>query len=388
MAAPVLFHDLSPGGWHPGFYFDGSIAVDRFDLMYHDTNDVKPASSQADQGSESANQAVFGPLFAGLADFSKLSTDTVVAKNEPLITDCIIEIDCESATWELGDTVAADEDSGGTALEDQKVRKTSTAADAIGYCVRREASAVTRVLVRLVSRIVTSYSAIDTSLVVANLDLNGAADALILDADADTTISSPVDDQIDIEVGGADVITIVATAFNLLIDNFDLSLGAGSDASLLWSTGDANNHSLVLALGNSNQAVHITDQGAKATDWNVSAASNPELFIHSNTTPDMDYVRIGDHDGTEADIDLVGGTSLALKIGGTQYASLRVTGLAVGTYVAAATPGTDQLTLRSTGTVPASTGANVGHLFADFESDDDELFWLSGTVGTVTQLTT
>jgi hypothetical protein len=173
-----------------------------------------------------------------------------------------------------------------------------------------------------------------------------------------------------------------------LADDVSVVLGTGSDSELLWSTGDADNHSTVLALADANQAVHITDLGARATDWNVAAASNPEVFIHSNTTPATDYVRIGDHDGTEADIDLVGGTSLALKIAGTEYASLRVTGLAVGTYVAAGTPGTDQVTIKSTGTAPAGTGANVGHLFADFETDDDELFWLSGTVGTATQLTT
>ena len=36
------------------------------------------------------------------------------------------------------------------------------------------------------------------------IDLNGAADALVLDADGDTSISAPTDDQIDIEIGGTD----------------------------------------------------------------------------------------------------------------------------------------------------------------------------------------
>jgi hypothetical protein len=68
---------------------------------------------------------------------------------------------------------------------------------------------------------------------------------------------------------------------------------------------------------------------------------------------------------------------------------VKTTGIYVGTYVAAGTtPGTNQITLQSTGTAPVGTGANVGHLYADYETDDDELFWLSGTVGTATQLTT
>ena|SRR3990167_5607184 len=171
-------------------------------------------------------------------------------------------------------------------------------------------------------------------------------------------------------------------------DANDLVFGNGNDTQMRWSTGDASNHSFVIGLGDSNQGLHITDLGAIATDWNISATTHPNVYIHSNTTPATDYLRLGDHDGTEADIDVVGGTSLALQLAGTEYASVRVTGLASGTYVAASTAGTDQVTIKATGTAPSGTGANVGHLYADFETDDDELFWLSGTVGTATQLTT
>lgn len=173
-----------------------------------------------------------------------------------------------------------------------------------------------------------------------------------------------------------------------LIDDNSAVFGTGLDAEMFWSTGDASDHGLVLALGDTSQMLHVTDVGAKASDWNITSPTHPNVYIHSNTTPITDYLRLGDHDGTEADIDCVGGTSIALKLAGTEYASVRVTGLASGAYVAAATPGTDQLTMKSTGTAPASTGANVGHLYADFETDDDELFWLSGTNGTATQLTT
>lgn len=49
-----------------------------------------------------------------------------------------------------------------------------------------------------------------------SVDLNGEADSLILDADADTTISAPTDDQIDIEVAGADDFRITANTFTAL----------------------------------------------------------------------------------------------------------------------------------------------------------------------------
>jgi len=47
-------------------------------------------------------------------------------------------------------------------------------------------------------------------------DVNGTADAIILDTDADTTISSPTDDQIDFEIAGADDFTMTANTFTIL----------------------------------------------------------------------------------------------------------------------------------------------------------------------------
>lgn len=48
------------------------------------------------------------------------------------------------------------------------------------------------------------------------VDLNGTANALILDADGDTHISAPSDDQIDISVNGSDDFTITSNSFNVL----------------------------------------------------------------------------------------------------------------------------------------------------------------------------
>jgi hypothetical protein len=48
------------------------------------------------------------------------------------------------------------------------------------------------------------------------VDLNGEADALVIDADADTTISSPTDDQIDFEIAGADDFRMTANTFTAL----------------------------------------------------------------------------------------------------------------------------------------------------------------------------
>lgn len=48
------------------------------------------------------------------------------------------------------------------------------------------------------------------------VDLNGEADALVIDADGDTTISAPTDDQIDFELAGADDFRMTANTFTAL----------------------------------------------------------------------------------------------------------------------------------------------------------------------------
>ena len=79
----------------------------------------------------------------------------------------------------------------------------------------------------------------------ATLDLNGTADSLILDADGDTTISSPSDDQIDFEIAGADDFTMTANTFTILSGStIAIAAGgaitnAGTMAPDITSTGKA-----------------------------------------------------------------------------------------------------------------------------------------------------
>ena len=49
------------------------------------------------------------------------------------------------------------------------------------------------------------------STLASKVDVNGLSDGIILDADADTTISADTDDQIDIKVGGADKVSITSS---------------------------------------------------------------------------------------------------------------------------------------------------------------------------------
>ena len=104
-------------------------------------------------------------------------------------------------------------------------------------------------------------------------------------------------------------------------DGVNATFGTGGDADIRWSTGDSSNHSLVIALG-ANQGLHVTDLGAVATDWNIAATTHPNLYLHSNTTPATDYLRLGDHDGTSAYVDVVGGSTLNFGIAGTTNMAL------------------------------------------------------------------
>jgi hypothetical protein len=137
-----------------------SVAVDdatEFDagaLMFLDTDDAKPASSQADQLSESANQRLFAQKFMGAAAGGKLSTET--HKDKVLIDFDLTaerEYDCVSETHEIGDLLGVDEASSGTALEDKKLVKVTDPALAIAVCVRKDAAAATKVRCKFIKSI-------------------------------------------------------------------------------------------------------------------------------------------------------------------------------------------------------------------------------------------
>ena len=71
----------------------------------------------------------------------------------------------------------------------------------------------------------------------SNLDMNG--NELILDADADTSITADTDDQIDVKIGGADEYSFTATALDL--NGNELVLDADGDSKIEAGTDDTIN---------------------------------------------------------------------------------------------------------------------------------------------------
>lgn len=129
---------------------DSATVIEIGDMLYLDTDDAKPASAQADQGTETGNQQLFHDLFVGVAMQASPSGDTQPVR---VATTGVFEFDCLSATLEVGDLMGSDENAGGTALLNQTVVKVSNANAAVGRCARRLNPAGTRVLVDVVSSV-------------------------------------------------------------------------------------------------------------------------------------------------------------------------------------------------------------------------------------------
>lgn len=129
---------------------DSATVIEIGDLVYLDTDDAKPASSQADQGTEAGNQALFHNKFAGVAMQRSRSGDV-----EPIrvATTGVFELPCSSATFEVGALVGATENGAGNALESQKVKGVAGAHLALGRCAKRVHPADAKVLVDIVSTV-------------------------------------------------------------------------------------------------------------------------------------------------------------------------------------------------------------------------------------------
>jgi hypothetical protein len=122
------------------------------DLVYQDTDNAKPASLEASQGTEGANQELFAHAFLGVAMQRSRAGDTDPVR---VATTGVFEFDCLPAAFELGDLVGADAAAAGTPLLDQQVVKVAASKQAIGRVAKRVATPQTSVLVDIRSTVMT-----------------------------------------------------------------------------------------------------------------------------------------------------------------------------------------------------------------------------------------
>jgi hypothetical protein len=131
---------------------DSASVIEIGDLLWLDSDDAKPASAQADQGTETDNQTMLTAAFLGVAMQRSRSGDTDPVR---VATTGVFEFDCPSGTFELGDFIGLDENSGGTLLMDQQVDDVASASYAIARIARREPVATTSVLIDVRSTVMT-----------------------------------------------------------------------------------------------------------------------------------------------------------------------------------------------------------------------------------------
>lgn len=131
---------------------DSGTVIEIGDVVWLDTDNAKPASDQADQGSETDNQTLLSSNFLGVAMQRSRSGDTDPVR---VATTGVFEFDCPSGTFELGDLIGVDENSGGTLLLNQQVDSVADSAYAVARVAKREPSATTSVLIDIRSAIMT-----------------------------------------------------------------------------------------------------------------------------------------------------------------------------------------------------------------------------------------
>jgi hypothetical protein len=172
--------------------------------------------------------------------------------------------------------------------------------------------------------------------VVQNLtDVNGVE--LILDVDADTSLTADTDDQIDIKVGGTDRSAIKTTGFHN-IDSFKFVAGTGDDLQIYHdgsnsfianSTGAlkiaTETSGIAVTIGHSTSEVTVADNMTVAGDLTVTGTAN---FGDTNITNvgsiTLDSIVNDGSDGVTIDssTDVIidaGGADIILKDDGTEF---------------------------------------------------------------------
>ena len=78
---------------------DADTVIEIGDLVYQETDDVRPASMQADQGTKLANQELFGNKFLGVAMQRSRAGETTPIR---VATTGVFEFDCPSTALRVG----------------------------------------------------------------------------------------------------------------------------------------------------------------------------------------------------------------------------------------------------------------------------------------------
>ena len=170
------------------------------------------------------------------------------------------------------------------------------------------------------------------STLASKVDVNGLSDGVILDADADTTISADTDDQIDIKVGGTDVVTLTNSSLVLKGTTPTLTIGdAGAEDTKIVFDGNAQDFyvglddsadDLIIGLGSTvgttpiisvdeNKDVSIPDGGLTiTTDDNTAQLTLTSTDADANAGPILIMNR---NSASPADDDFIGNIQMEMQ---------------------------------------------------------------------------
>jgi len=121
------------------------------DLLYLDGGNIKPASSQLDQGTLATNQETFHDNFVGVAMQCSPGTS---AETLRVATSGVFEFPSLPAAFEVGELIGSTEEGTGGQLETQVVIGVAAENLALGRCVKQAAAGSKKVLVDIVSTVV------------------------------------------------------------------------------------------------------------------------------------------------------------------------------------------------------------------------------------------
>ena len=166
------------------------------------------------------------------------------------------------------------------------------------------------------------------STLASKVDVNGVSDAIILDADADTTISADTDDQIDFKVGGTDEMTLSSTGLviNEGSNDRDFRVESNGDTHMLFVDGGNDRvhigNSTTIQSGGNDAALQINGTGGNdghVTITRFSAnASPPQLTLGKSRNGTIGSFTIVQENDDLGQINFTGDDGAANLVPGAQ----------------------------------------------------------------------
>lgn len=140
---------------------DSATVLEAGDVVYLDTDDVKPASAFAYTTDLATTRGNFAAVFLGICHQASAHGETAPVSID-LSPLSVYEFDVDAATFEVGDKLACDGDSDG--LCNQQLSKVNTAAVAIARAAEFKAASSTLLRVQFASAFHPASSNVNAAL--------------------------------------------------------------------------------------------------------------------------------------------------------------------------------------------------------------------------------